>query len=237
MKVLAIIPAYNEEASLPVVLREMSDHAGGVDCLVINDGSRDRTAETARAVGVGVVSHPVNLGAGAAAQTGFRYAVRRGYDVVIQLDADGQHDPRDIPSLLQALDDEGVDAAIGSRFLEDRGYRPTRMRSVGMSFFNGLATILTGQRVTDSTSCFRALKRPVFKFFAEMDYPTDFQDADLRVLMKRAGFRVQEVAVSMRPRLGGRSFINGIVPAYYVFKVSLSILVTLLREAPRQRRE
>ena len=152
----------------------------------------------------GVVSHPVNLGAGAAAQTGFRYAVRRGYDVVIQIDADGQHDPRDVPALLQVLGDEGVDAAIGSRFLEDRGYRPTRMRSIGMLFFNGLATILTGQRVTDSTSCFRALKRPVFKFFAEMDYPTDFQDADLRVLMKRAGFRVREVPVSMRPRLGGR---------------------------------
>jgi glycosyltransferase involved in cell wall biosynthesis len=207
----------------------------GVPVLVVDDGSSDDTAVTARGAGARVVRLPFNLGAGVAAQTGYKLAVRDGYQCVVQLDADGQHEPADIPALVAIIAAGEADIAIGSRFLGTAGYRPGALRRAGMGLFGWLAWLLTGVRFSDVTSGFRALSGDVVRFAATEWYPTDYADADVLITLRRAGFRLCEIPVRMYPRTGGRSMHTGLRPVYYVFKMLLSVALAPLRRVPAER--
>ncbi len=237
-RVLVIIPAYNEEKSIGRVLDEIQEIAPGVDVVVVNDDSSDNTAKVVREKGTVVLSHAINLGPGAATQTGYGYALDYRYDYVIQLDGDGQHEPRYINDLLSVLRSDTADMVIGSRFLGIRGYRPSWIRRVGMKILAVIVSRVIGQKITDSSSGFRALRKEVVEFFANVNYPSDYQDADVLILAHFAGFRIKEVPVVMHKNLNGSSLLSGSKFVYYGFKMLLSIVVTLLREKPtRERRE
>jgi glycosyltransferase involved in cell wall biosynthesis len=233
---LVIIPAYNEEGRVGTVVRDVLQHLRGADVLVVDDGSDDGTAGEAAQAGARVVSLPVNLGYGAALQTGYKYAVRAAYPLVGQIDADGQHRAAHFRALLGRLREEDVDVVIGSRFLDRDGhYRPSRARKLGMAMFGGIASAVTRQHISDPTSGFQVLRRPVAQFFSSEVYPSDYPDADILILLHRSGFRVAEVGVQMGPP-PGKSMHSGHRSLYYVYKMSLSILVTLLRRTGGARR-
>jgi hypothetical protein len=235
-RVLVVIPAYNEAGRVERVVHDVRHSLPSADVLVINDGSADATASEAAAAGALVVSLPVNLGYGAALQTGYKYAVRNGYDIVGQIDADGQHRAEHFPALLERLADPGIDVVLGSRFLDRDGhYRPTAARKVGIGLFGRLASAMTRQHVSDPTSGFQAMRMPVVEFFCTDVYPADYPDADMLILLHRSGFRVCEVPVQMRASPAGKSMHRGHRSLYYVYKMLLSILVTILR--PRSDKE
>ncbi len=227
-RVLVVIPAHNEQASLAATLAELHRVAPDVDRLVVDDGSQDGTARVARASGVRVVRHPVNLGVGGALQTGFRWAVEHGYDVGVQLDADGQHDPAFLPALLAPVLAGRCDVSIGSRFVESSGYRAPLNRKIGMWLFQAVVRLAIGRRITDTTSGFRAYARPVMEV-CQHDFPKDFPDAPLLILLARHGFRLEEVPVRMRERQAGRSFYTLGKQLYYPYKNLLASLMALIR--------
>ena len=206
------------------------------DILVINDGSLDLTAARASEAGAEVVSHPFNLGYGAALQTGYRYATRKGYDLLVQMDGDGQHDPSCIRQLLEPVRLGTADVAIGSRFLDADGqevsgghYRVPLARRIGIGLFRSITALIIGQRVTDPTSGFQAMQKAVFGFFTGEAFPADYPDADVIIMLHRAGFRIVEVPVRMFENAERKSMHSGFKPLYYVFKMFLSIFVTLMR--------
>lgn len=227
-RVLVIIPAHNEEDSLPGTLAEVRAKAPGVDVLIVDDGSRDATAEVARAAGVPVVRHPVNLGVGGALQTGFRFAVEHGYEIGVQLDADGQHDPAYLRDLLAPVIAGTCAVSIGSRYVESTGYRAPWTRRLGMLLFSGVVRLALGQRITDTTSGFRAYSRPVMQV-CQHDFPKDFPDAPLLIALARRGFRLAEVAVVMRERHAGQSFYTLGKQLYYPYKNILASIMALIR--------
>lgn len=232
---LIVVPAYNEEGRVGRVVRELRACVDRMDVLVVNDGSADRTALEALEAGARVVTLPINIGYGAALQTGFKYAVRHGYELIGQIDADGQHPPECIEALLQRMEDDDVDVVIGSRFLDGDGhYRPSRARKVGMALFGGIASAVTRQHISDPTSGLQVMRLPVAQFFSSEVYPSDYPDADILILLHRSGFRVSEVGVRMLPP-PGKSMHSGHRSLYYVYKMSLSILVTLLRRGSQVR--
>jgi glycosyltransferase involved in cell wall biosynthesis len=235
MKPLVLVPAFNEAARITRVLAGVRTAVPDATVLVVDDGSTDDTARAARMAGARVVRLPFNLGAGVAAQTGYKLAVREGFDCVVQLDADGQHEPADIPALLEVIASRQADVAIGSRFLGGVAYRPGLLRRAGMGLFRWLAWPLTGIRFSDVTSGFRAFSGDVIRYVAAEWYPTDYADADVLITLRRAGFRLQEVPVRMYPRLGGRSMHAGLRPIYYVFKMLLSVALAPLRREPAER--
>jgi len=233
VKTLVLVPAYNEAARIGRVLAGIRAAVPGADLLVVDDGSADDTAAVARAAGARVARLPFNLGAGVAAQTGYKLAVREGYACVAQLDADGQHEPADIPALVALIERGETDVAIGSRFLgRAAAYRPGALRAVGMGLFGLLAWLLTGVRFSDVTSGFRAFSGDVLRFIASEWYPTDYADADVLITLRRAGFRLCEVPVRMYPRAGGSSMHAGLRPIYYVFKMLLSVALAPVRREP-----
>jgi glycosyltransferase involved in cell wall biosynthesis len=228
LRVLVIVPAHNEEASLPTTLDELRRKAPGRDVLVVDDGSRDRTAQVARERGVPVVSHTVNLGVGGALQTGFRWALRHGYDIGVQLDADGQHDPAYLELLLAPVLAGDCDVSIGSRYVARSGYRAPLARRLGMMLFSSVVRLTVGQRITDTTSGFRAYDRDVMEL-CQHDFPKDFPDAPLLIDLARRGFRLAEVPVEMRAREAGRSFYTLGKSLYYPYKNMLASLMVLLK--------
>lgn len=230
---LVIIPAYQEADTVRSVVSAARKALPGCDVVVVDDGSLDATASEARAAGAIVLRHPANLGYGAALQTGYKYAVRMGYEVVAQMDADGQHDPSSLRPLLAPIENAEVDMALGSRTLSQVRYHLPLARRVGMRIFSALVCAATGMRVTDPTSGFQAMSAAVAKFLATDVFPSDYADADVLILLKRAGFRILEVPVVMHPAPGGRSMHRGLRPLYYVFRMLLSILVETIRRAPR----
>jgi glycosyltransferase involved in cell wall biosynthesis len=237
MRTLVIIPAYNEEHSLPTVLKELAEQLPDFDVLVISDGSADRTASVARAAGVIVVELPFNLGIGGALRTGFAYAARQGYDRGVQFDADGQHDSEQVRCLLAALD-AGADMAIGSRFAEGgaAAYDVGRVRRAAMRFLRVLVRVMVGQRFTDTSSGFRAFNRSVLELFAAT-YPVEFMDSvEALVLACNAGFRVDEVAVNMRGRTGGAPSTGGIKLVYYYVRLVVVVLASASRTNRRMQR-
>ncbi|MBN1400121.1 MAG: glycosyltransferase family 2 protein [Anaerolineae bacterium] len=234
-RVVIIMPAHNEAENLPQVFAELRSHVPGVDVVVIDDYSSDDTASVARAWGAHVVSLPCNLGYGGAIQTGFKYAVERGYDYAVMLDADGQHDPLYIPALLQPVLRAEADVAIGSRFLGSMTYNAGWLKRTGMAVFAAIATRFTRRRVTDPTSGYQAMNRRVLCFFARENYPSDYPDADTLLTLYYSGFRVQEVPVRIRERLAGVSMHSSWKVIYYIFKMLLSILMILVRHKTRQR--
>lgn len=227
-RVLVIVPAHNEEESLPRTLAEVREKAPGVDVLVVDDGSRDATPAVARAAGVAVLRHAVNLGVGGALQTGFRWAVAQGYDVGVQLDADGQHDPAYLAGLLAPVLEKRCNVSIGSRYVESTGYRAPLNRRLGMLLFSGVVQAALGQRITDTTSGFRAYDRAVMQV-CQHEFPKDFPDAPLLIALARRGFRLLEVPVVMRERQAGQSFYTLGKQLYYPYKNLLASLMALLR--------
>jgi glycosyltransferase involved in cell wall biosynthesis len=226
--VLVIVPAHDEEESLPVTLAAVRERAGWADVLVVDDGSRDGTSAVARACGVRVLRHPVNLGVGGALQTGFRYAVEHGYAIGVQLDADGQHDPADLAALVAPVREGRCDVSIGSRYVARSDYRAPLSRRLGMMLFSGVVQLALGQRITDTTSGYRAYSRAVMDH-CRHDFPKDFPDAPLLIALARRGFRLEEVPVSMRAREAGRSFYTLGKKLYYPYKNLLASLMALLR--------
>ena len=237
MKTLVLVPAFNEAARIGRVLAGIRAAVPNADVLVVDDGSADDTTAVARAAGARVVRLPFNLGAGVAAQTGYKLAVREGYACVVQLDADGQHEPADIPALLAVIERREADVAIGSRFLESATtYRAGALRRTGMGLFGLLAWMLTGVRFSDVTSGFRAFGSDVVRFVATEWYPTDYADADVLITLRRAGFRLRDVPVRMYERAGGRSMHAGLRPIYYVFKMLLSVALAPVRREAAERK-
>jgi glycosyltransferase involved in cell wall biosynthesis len=229
-RILIIIPAYNEAARIGEVIGQVRQTCPDYDILVVNDGSRDDTAQTARSAGALVVCHPFNLGYGVAIQTGYKYAHDKGYDFSVQMDGDGQHDPDFIEQLLAPVMAGETDFALGSRFLGTESYEPSLARRVGMTFFRRLISLLIGTRITDSTSGYQAFNRQVISYFTTEVFPCDYPDADMLLTLHRAGFRILEVPVRMHASASGKSMHTGLRPFYYMFKMLLSIFVTLLRK-------
>jgi glycosyltransferase involved in cell wall biosynthesis len=234
---LAIVPAYNEAASISAVVAELGQHAPGFDVVVIDDGSTDDTAERARAAGADVVRHPFNLGIGGAVQSGYLFAAERHYDVAVQVDGDGQHDPRCLPVLLKHLRTHPeLDMVTGSRFLADDGdgFRSSAPRRLGIRIFSGVLSRIVGQRVTDPTSGLRMCRRRGIELFAR-DYPHDYPEVEAVLLMHAHALSSVELPVRMRERTGGTSSINSTRSIYYMFRVLLAVFVGLFRARPAVR--
>ncbi len=225
---LIIIPALNEEKTIAQVIGEATQCLPSADILVINDGSTDRTAEVARETKAMVIDLPFNLGYGAALQTGFRFADTHDYDTVITMDADGQHVPSSIESLIAVAGSESADVVIGSRFLE-KGYRPGFLRSVGIWLYSHIARLYTGAHVTDPTSGFQLLNRNAFSYLSRGDnYPLDYPDVNIIIALHRKKFRVVEAPVRMRNSADKKSMHSGMRPLFYIIKMALAIVMVLL---------
>ncbi|NLE65758.1 MAG: glycosyltransferase family 2 protein [Elusimicrobia bacterium] len=229
-KILVIIPAFNEEGAIVATVRDVRSLPFSVEVLVVNDGSRDRTAAVAADAGAVVVSLPFNLGIGGAVQTGYRYALDRGFDIAVQVDGDGQHDVAYLKRLVDPVLSGLVDMAIGSRFLSDeKGFRSSFFRRVGIRFFRRLIAFLTGFQATDPTSGFRACNARLIRIFAGY-YPSDFPEPESIVVARRLGATLCEVPVVMRPRRSGKSSIGRIRSPYYMIKVTGAILLHMFRD-------
>jgi len=227
-KILIIIPAFNEEANIRGVIKAVRTHQPDAQILVVNDGSTDRTAEYVMAEGVTLLSHPFNMGIGATMQTGFKYAVMKGFDVAVQVDGDGQHPADQINDLVKTLVESEADLVVGSRFLSKTDYRPSLARGAGMAIFSRLVSLIIGEKVTDTTSGFRASGRRCIEFFSN-HYPDDYPEVEALVLLHKKGFSIMEAPVVMAPRQGGRSSITPIKSVYYMVKVLLAIFVDLVK--------
>jgi glycosyltransferase involved in cell wall biosynthesis len=229
MKILIIVPAYNEEESLPGVIHDLRAETPEADVLVVNDGSRDRTLRVARDGGVKVLDLPFNLGIGGAVQAGFLYARQNDYDVAVQFDGDGQHVAGEIKKLIEPLEAGRADLVIGSRFLDPGGYRVPVFRKLGIGIFSFVLSRILGMEVTDSTSGFRAANRGVIEFFAR-NYPDDYPEVESLVLLHRMNMRMAEVSITMRERTGGKSSITPIRSMYYMTKVLMAIFIDLMKK-------
>lgn len=233
-KLLIVIPAYNEAGRVGAVIRDVHQTLPDADVLVVDDGSQDGTAEEAASAGAIALSLPVNGGYGTALQTGYKYAVRHGYTLVGQIDADGQHRAEYLSKMLDIVREDEADVVVGSRFLaKDEHYKTPLARSIGIGLFARLASLAIGQDVTDPTSGFQVMRADIARLFSQDLFPVDYPDADILILLHRTGYRVREVPVQMRPSPGESMHTTQSTP-YYVYKMLLSILVTLLR--PRGKR-
>ena len=239
-KRLVVIPAYNEQQNIGQVIADIRESVEEIDIVVIDDGSNDDTALCAGRAGAMVIRLSSNMGYGVALQTGYKYAFERGYGCLVQLDGDGQHNPVYIDKLLDVIISQDADLVIGSRFREktslEKGssgqYKAGIARKLGIRLFAFLTTKLVGIRVTDPTSGYQAFNRRVIAFFINDFFPCDYPDADVIVMAHRAGFKIKEIPVVMYERNNGVSMHSGIKPVYYVFKMFLSMFMTLIRKRP-----
>ncbi|HZG77924.1 MAG TPA: glycosyltransferase family 2 protein [Paenibacillus sp.] len=234
---LIIIPAYNEEKSIGSVLEGLLELGIDGDILVVNDGSADRTMDIVAAYPVFSISHPSNLGYGASLQSGYMFAVKRGYDFVVQYDADGQHATQDLLAVIAYMREATADVVIGSRFLGDKHFNPGVMKKIAIAFFRGVIRLITGKTVSDPTSGLRGLKRRAFSYYAgRRRFPSDFPDADIIIHMLLNRFAVQEIPIGSRERASGVSMHSGLKPILYFLKVLISILAILLHYSIIERR-
>ena len=231
MRKAAIVPAYNEARSIAGVVAELHAAHPELEIVVIDDGSTDETAAVARRAGAEVVQLPFNLGIGGAVQTGIEWARRRGCELAVQVDGDGQHDPCEIEKLLEPILSGSADVTVGTRFAGNGTYRPSIARRIGIGVFAGLVSLIVRQRVTDTTSGFRAMNERAIELFAD-EYPYDYPEVEATVLIFRHRLRLVEVPVTMRQREAGRSSITVFRSLYYMGKVSLALFVGLLRPRP-----
>ncbi|MFN2470670.1 MAG: glycosyltransferase family 2 protein [Gaiellaceae bacterium] len=230
---IAIVPAFNEAHSVSRVVAELREADPGLDVVVIDDGSHDATAHVASEAGAHVVRLPFNVGIGGAVQTGHQFARDHGFDIAVQVDGDGQHDPREIPRLLAPILVGEADMVVGTRFAGGDGYRSSLARRIGIRILARIVSLIVRQRVTDPTSGFRAVNRRTLELFAG-DYPHDYPEAEGTVLVHRHRLRIVEVPVSMRARAEGRSSIGGVYSFVYMGKVLVALFVGLFRRYPRE---
>jgi glycosyltransferase involved in cell wall biosynthesis len=228
MKRIAIIPAFNEAEAIGEVIAEMTAFDPRVDILVVDDASHDATAARARSCGARVVRLPYNLGIGGAVQTGFRYAAQHGYELAIRVDGDGQHDPAELGPLVDVVVGGAADVCVGSRFAGADGYRSSATRRIGIRILARTVSLLTAQRLTDTTSGFQVLNRKAIELFAA-DYPHDYPEVEAAVMAHKHRLRLAEVPVLMRERAAGRSSIRGFRTVYYMAKVMLAVVIGSLR--------
>lgn len=228
LRPLIVVPAWNESESLPGVLHEIRTHLPETGVVVVNDGSTDATSDVARAAGVEVLDLPFNVGVGGAMRAGFRYAIEHGYDAVVQVDADGQHDPREVERLLDTLAD--ADVVIGARFAEAGEYDVRGPRRWAMRVLATVLSRLARTRLTDTTSGFRASGPRAVRLFA-VHYPAEYlgDTVESTVLAVRAGLRVRQVGAALRPRRAGRPSQNPVRAAVYLLRACLALVVSLAR--------
>lgn len=226
MKTLIIIPAYNEEECIKQTVSNLLETAPNVDYVIINDCSKDRTLEICNENNFNVISLPVNLGIGGAVQTGYKYAKERGYDIAIQMDADGQHNPIYITKLVEEIE-KGKDLVIASRFLEKEGFQSTFLRRIGIGFYSKIIKMLTGVTITDTTSGFRAVNKKVIEFFAN-NYPVDYPEPETNAILAKNKYKICEIPVKMEARNGGVSSITPSNSIYYAIKVGLAVFIACL---------
>jgi len=233
---MIIVPALNEEASVGQVVQEINSVVPDVPVVVLDDCSMDATAAVARAAGADVLSMPTHLGLGGCVQAGYRLAFELGYDYVIRLDGDGQHDPRDIPRIFEALRKSGCQMVIGSRFVESAQKYTSMVRSLGIRFFRAILRPILGQRVHDPTSGYVGVNREALSVFSR-SFPLEYPEIEALVVLQRRAFRFQEVPCNMRERRTGRSSITPIRSLYYIVHVLLGVFVNILKfERHRWRR-
>lgn len=224
MKVLMIIPAYNEAENIAAVIRHLAAEASEVDYVVVNDCSKDSTAAVCKENGFHLISLPINLGIGGGVQTGYLYALEKGYDIAVQFDGDGQHDAAYIKDLIAPIESGQADVVIGSRFVENKGFQSSAARRFGIRFLSGLIKLLCGVRVRDVTSGMRAVNRGMIEKFAQ-NYAQDYPEPEAILFSALAHARIMEVPVQMRERQGGTSSINLVRSMYYMVKVSIALMV------------
>jgi len=226
---LVVIPAFDEAEHIAEVLQAVTRHAPEFDVLVVDDASRDATAEIACANGARVVTHPFNMGYGAALQTGYRYALHSGYSVVVQLDADGQHDPATVSKLAEPILAGELDVVLGSRFHPGSSYRMPVLRWLGSLWFSSLVRWLTGLSISDPTTGMQALSPRVLRLYTSDAFPADYPDADMIVLLHHNHCRIGEMPVTMHERPEAPSMHRGIGVLYYVYKMTLAIFMNTIR--------
>ena len=234
MKKLIIIPAYNESANIENTVKDIVNNAPDFDYVIINDCSTDNTLEICERNGFNVVNLPLNLGIGGAVQTGYRYAYNNGYDIVVQVDGDGQHDPAFLTKMAEVMVAEKADMLIGSRFLEKEGFQSSRVRRMGITYFTWLIKLFTRKKITDPTSGLRMINSDIIEIFAE-SYPRDYPEPESVVHVIRLGKNVREIPVIMRERQGGKSSIRFFSSIYYMIKVTVAILTELMRKIDRKK--
>ena len=216
--VLIIIPAYNEEQSIiqtVTLLKQTTQY----DYIVINDGSTDTTYSILQKHNIESITLPINLGIGGAMQTGYKYAKRHDYDFAIQLDADGQHNPKDLQLLVSTIQNTGADMVIGSRFFEKTNYRGAVTRRAGIFYFYALLKLIAGISITDPTSGYRVVNKRVIDQFSK-DNPVDYPEVEVLAKLAKKGYQIQEVKVEMNNRQGGTSSITNANAFYYMVKVT-----------------
>ena len=227
-RLLIIIPAWNEEQSLPIAITDLKVNDIEADMLVVDDGSRDNTSLVARSYGCKTLVLPQNLGIGGAVQSGLLYAAKHNYEFAIQFDADGQHLASEIEKILSVVRDGHADVAIGSRFLKAGGFKSSIARRMGIYLFRFVISAAIHRSITDATSGFRAYNKDVIHYLAN-DYPCDYPEVEAVVILAKRGYHIKEVAVDMRERQAGFSSIKPLQSVYYMVKVMLAILMTILR--------
>lgn len=235
-RTLLIIPAYNEGGAIGRVVKEVQEKCAGLAVLVIDDCSRDATATEARLAGARVLRLPCHLGLGGAVQAGYKLAFERGYERVVRIDGDGQHNPEDIPRLLDALEKTGCEVVIGVRSKESGGLQTHPIRKVGIHFFRLLLRPILGRTVTDPTSGFLAVNARALGVFAQ-SFPLEYPEIETLVVLQRRRFRFEEVPCRMRKRMAGRSSITALKSVYYVIHVLLGVFINILRFDGRPRAE
>lgn len=229
MKKLIIIPAYNEAANIENTIRNIEINAPDFDYVIINDCSTDDTKAVCEKNKFNMIDLPINLGIGGAVQTGYRYGWNKGYDIAVQVDGDGQHDPAFLDEMAAYLSGNHLDMVIGSRFINKEGFQSSGTRRLGIKYFTILIKILTGVKITDPTSGLRMVNRDVMQLFA-YDYPKDYPEPESVVAILRRGKKVEEIPVIMKERQGGVSSISPKKSIYYMIKVTLAILIERIRK-------
>ncbi len=229
MKKLIIIPAYNESENIEKTVQAIEKEAPDFEYVIINDCSQDETKRICEKNHYNVVNLPINLGIGGAVQTGYRYGYEEGYDLAVQVDGDGQHDPGFLKSMAEYLTEQNLDMVIGSRFIRKEGFQSSGVRRIGIKYFTVLIQMLTGQKITDPTSGLRMINRDVMKIFA-YDYPKDYPEPESVVAILRRKKKVAELPVIMKAREGGVSSISPKKSVYYMIKVTLAILIEWIRK-------
>lgn len=228
LRKLVIIPAYNESASIVNTVNDIKKNAPDFDYVVINDHSKDNTLQICKDAGLNVIDLPLNLGIGGAVQTGYLYACQNGYDIAVQFDGDGQHDAKYLNEMAETLVKEQADMVIGSRFIEKEGFQSSFTRRLGIRYFTFLIKILTGQKITDPTSGYRMCNRKIIELFAG-NYPKDYPEPETTTWILRKKLKVLEIPVIMRAREEGVSSISFKKSFYYMFKVTMAIIIERTR--------